>query len=151
MNRHTKKGPYGVPVCGCSNAHAQSSIWATFLPEASSRSLLCRRTAKTLARLRLCTVSPEPLLVAYVISNLFSCAGSIVVLLQKKKKKKLVGKLKLKLINKIYQVTVSRKTRIHVLLHQIHGTQVISLNLTVKAPCKTEAEDSLFIIIFQRH
>ena len=33
------------------------------------------RTAKALARLCLCAVSPEPLLVAYVISILFSCAG----------------------------------------------------------------------------
>ena len=34
----------------------------------------CLRTAKALARLRLCAVSPDPLLVAYVISTIFSCA-----------------------------------------------------------------------------
>ena len=37
----------------------------------------CERTAKALARLRGCTSSPEPLLVAYVISTIISCAGSI--------------------------------------------------------------------------
>ena len=26
MSRHTKKGPYGFPVCGSSRAHAQSPI-----------------------------------------------------------------------------------------------------------------------------
>ena len=60
-------------ACGCSTAHAQSSVWAIdmhFLPEASSRSLQCVQTAKALARLRLCAVSPEPLLVAYMISTL---------------------------------------------------------------------------------
>ena len=46
-----------------------------FLPESSSRSLL--RTAKALARLRLCAGWPESLLVACVISIHFSCAGSI--------------------------------------------------------------------------
>ena len=47
------------------------------MPEASPMSLLhCLRTATILARLRLCAVSPEPLLVAYVISTLFSCVGS---------------------------------------------------------------------------
>ena len=40
-------------------------------------SITCLRTANALARLRLCAGSPEPLLVAYVISILFSCAGSI--------------------------------------------------------------------------
>ena len=38
-----KKGPFGFPVCGSSNAHAQSPVWATgmcVLLEASSRSLL---------------------------------------------------------------------------------------------------------------
>ena len=28
MSRHTKKGTYGSPICGSSNAHAQSPIWA---------------------------------------------------------------------------------------------------------------------------
>ena len=37
----------------------------------------CLQTATALARLRLCAGSPEPLLVACVISTLFSCAGSI--------------------------------------------------------------------------
>ena len=36
----------------------------------------CLRTAKALARLRLCAGSPEPLLVAYVINTLFPCADS---------------------------------------------------------------------------
>ena len=36
----------------------------------------CLRIAKDLAKLRLCAASPEPMLIAYVISNLFSCAGS---------------------------------------------------------------------------
>ena len=37
---------------------------------------LCVRTAKALARLRVCTGSPEPSLVAYVISTIISWAGS---------------------------------------------------------------------------
>ena len=37
------------------------------------------RTTKALARLRLCAVSPELLLVAYVISTIFSCIGSSIV------------------------------------------------------------------------
>ena len=36
----------------------------------------CARTAKALARLRWCAGSPEPLLVAYVISTIISWAGS---------------------------------------------------------------------------
>ena len=47
-----------------------------FLPEASSSSLL---TAKALARLRLCAGLSEPLLVACVISTIFSCAGSFLI------------------------------------------------------------------------
>ena len=39
------------------------------------------RTIKALARLRLCAVSPEPLLVALMISALLSCANSILSLL----------------------------------------------------------------------
>ena len=39
-------------------------------------STTCLRTEKALARLRLCAVSPEPFLVTYVISTLFSRAGS---------------------------------------------------------------------------
>ena len=39
-------------------------------------SLTCLRTVKSLARLCLCAGSLEPLLVAYVISTLFSRAGS---------------------------------------------------------------------------
>ena len=41
----------------------------------------CVRTSKALARLRGCAGSPEPLLVAYVISTIISCAGSIVVII----------------------------------------------------------------------
>ena len=49
-----------------------------FLPEASLRSLPhILQTAKALARLHLCAVSHESLLVACVISAHFSCAGSI--------------------------------------------------------------------------
>ena len=52
------------------------------------------RSVKALARLRLCAGLPEPLLVAYVISILFSCAGTNIYRLfsseankQKKKRK----------------------------------------------------------------
>ena len=41
-------------------------------------STTCLRTAKALASLRLCASSPEPVLFAYVISTLFSRAGSVV-------------------------------------------------------------------------
>ena len=41
-------------------------------------STTCLRTAKALARLRLCAGSPEPLLVTYVINTFFSCAGLLV-------------------------------------------------------------------------
>ena len=43
--------------------------------------ILCGRTAKALARLRACTGSPEPSLVAYVISTFLTWAGSSIVLL----------------------------------------------------------------------
>ena len=39
----------------------------------------CVRPAKALARLRRCAVSPEPSLVAYVISTIISWAGSNIV------------------------------------------------------------------------
>ena len=74
MSRYTKKGPYGFSVCGSSNPHAQSPIWATdmrCLLEASSKSSLDLRIAKTLARLRLCAGLSETVLVAYVIRTLF--------------------------------------------------------------------------------
>ena len=65
-------------VCGPSNAHAQSpifrhafSFWSILIV-----STTCMRTAKALARLRLCAGSPELLLVANMLSILFSCAGS---------------------------------------------------------------------------
>ena len=99
MRRHTKKGPYGFPVCGTSNEHANPpfklqtfvflflfffsfflffyylfmyfillffSVFFFFfffffffvrgrgVPETSSRTTTCLRTAKALARLRLC-------------------------------------------------------------------------------------------------
>ena len=41
---------------------------------------LCVRTAKALARLRGCADSPEPSLVAYVISTIISWAGSVILL-----------------------------------------------------------------------
>ena len=40
----------------------------------------CLRIAKGLARLRLCTGSPEPLLVSNVISTLFSCSVSYIII-----------------------------------------------------------------------
>ena len=74
-----KKGHYSFLVCGSSNAHEQSSIWVTdmsfccclffFAISFLKSSTTCLQTAKALARLRLCAVSPEPLLVAYVIST----------------------------------------------------------------------------------
>ena len=66
--------PYGFPVCGFSNAHAQSSIWATdicIFAESFLKVSKRLRTAKALARLCLCAGSPEPLLVACVISTFF--------------------------------------------------------------------------------
>ena len=50
----------------------QTCVFAQRLCKASTT---CLRMAKSLARLRLCAVSPEPLLVAYVINILFSYAG----------------------------------------------------------------------------
>ena len=78
MNRHMRKGTlwfsdswffnyaFVVPYLG--NKHAFFA-WS-FL----NVSTTCQRTAKALARLRLCAGSPEPLLVASVISILFSCS-----------------------------------------------------------------------------
>ena len=43
---------------------------------------LCVRTAKALARLRACAGSPEPSLVAYVISTIISWAGSLIYLIK---------------------------------------------------------------------
>ena len=40
---------------------------------------LCERTAKALARLRGCAGSPDPSLVAYVISTIISWAGSFIL------------------------------------------------------------------------
>ena len=81
MSCHTKKGPYGFPICGSPNVHAQSPFWATdmcILSEASSVSTTCLQTAKVLVKLPLCVGLSEPLLVTYVISTLFSCAGSYI-------------------------------------------------------------------------
>ena len=47
-----------------------------FWSDPSSTSILCVRTAKALARLRRCAGSPEPSLVAYLISTIISWAGS---------------------------------------------------------------------------
>ena len=44
-------GSYGIPVCSSSNVHVQSPIWATDM------------------QLGLCTGSPDPLLVTYVINR----------------------------------------------------------------------------------
>ena len=51
----------------------QTCIFASSFHKVSTT---CLRTAKAQARLHLCAGSPEPLLVAYVISTFFSCAGS---------------------------------------------------------------------------
>ena len=59
-----------------SNAYAQFCLGYryAFLPEASSRSLLHVREQQMLWRD--CAYGREPLPVAYMISSLFSCAGS---------------------------------------------------------------------------
>lgn len=41
--------------------------------------ILCEQTVKALVRLHWCTDSPEPSLVAYVISNFFTWAGSLMI------------------------------------------------------------------------
>ena len=66
----TRKKRHGFSVCGSSNAHAQSPVGTTD-PEASSRSLLyiCEEEGSGETAL-------TSLLVANVISNIFSCAGS---------------------------------------------------------------------------
>ena len=51
-----------------------------FWSDSSSTSILCVRTAKALVRLRGCAGSPEPSLVAYVISAITSWAGSFIIL-----------------------------------------------------------------------
>ena len=78
MSPHTKKETNGFLVSGPSKAHAQSPIWATDmrfclnLPKGpfymSAYSKGC------------CAGLPERLLVAYMRSTLFSCAGSYKVL-----------------------------------------------------------------------
>ena len=70
-----KKEPYGFPVCGSSNAHEQSPVSATDMRfcMASSKSIICLQTAKSLARLYVCAGSLEPSLIAHVISMLCSC------------------------------------------------------------------------------
>ena len=76
MGQHTKKGPYSFLVCSSSNAHVQPPIWAPdmrcFAWGFLKVSTTCLWTAKALARLRLCAGSPELVLIAYVISALFS-------------------------------------------------------------------------------
>ena len=58
-------------------SHAQPSSGARFLvgPFVYFHTS-CVGTSKALARLRGCAGSPEPSLVAYVISTIISCAGS---------------------------------------------------------------------------
>ena len=68
-----------------SNVHAQPSSWARCL--IFGRPFVyfhtsCVRTAKALVRLRGCAGSPEPSLVACVISAIISWAGSIETLIQ---------------------------------------------------------------------
>ena len=61
------------------NAHAQPSGWARcliFVGPFVYFHTSCVRTAKALARLRGCAGSPEPSLVAYVISTIISWAAS---------------------------------------------------------------------------
>ena len=74
-----KKGLYGGLWFFECVYHAQSPIWARhafFARSFLKVSPTHLRTAKALVRLRLWAGSLEPLLVSYVISTLFSCAGS---------------------------------------------------------------------------
>ena len=68
-------------VCGSSNGHVKSLIWATdtIITLFTQSFLSSLQTTKALARLQLCAGSPEPLLVACMVSTLFSCAGSFFV------------------------------------------------------------------------
>ena len=75
LNRRPKKRTLRFSFkCACAVPYL--GYRQSFLLEASLRSTTCMRLAKALARLRLCAGSPEPLRVAYVISTLFSSAGS---------------------------------------------------------------------------
>ena len=77
-------------VDGIASATINARVPAIFEPTYDKRNLIfpvcakvsitCLRATKALARLRLCAGSPEPLLVAYVISTFFSCAGLFIEL-----------------------------------------------------------------------
>ena len=76
-------GTFRPPWTQSSNAHAQPSSGAKCLIFGRTLRLLpylSVRTAKALARLRRCAGSPEPSLVAYVISIIISWADSNVTL-----------------------------------------------------------------------
>ena len=78
---HGKNGPYGFPICGYSNPHAQSPIWATDmhfclkLPQGLYYMSANRKGSKGSGKTVLMRSLAEPLLVANVISTIFSCAG----------------------------------------------------------------------------
>ena len=80
QRRHEKKRTLWLSMFVVLQMRMQSPIWATdrrYLSEdwVALCPLYMSATTKALARLRLCAVSPEPLLVAYLISILFSCDG----------------------------------------------------------------------------
>ena len=50
-----------------------------FSPSLSPRPVVCMWVANTLARLRICTVSPKPLLLAVTICTAISCDGQFIV------------------------------------------------------------------------
>ena len=72
-------GTFHPPQTHSSNVHAHPSSGARCLIFGRTLRLLhtpCVRTAKALARLCICAGSPEPSLVAHVISTIISWAGS---------------------------------------------------------------------------
>ena len=65
--------------CACTVPYAQCMRFFFFALSFLKVSTICLRTAKAQASLRLCAGSPEPSLVAYVTSTIFSCAGLNIV------------------------------------------------------------------------
>ena len=81
MGRHMKKGPYGFPFlwffnCACAVLYLSyiTRYRHTFFAWSFKASTTRLRTAKALSRLRLCAGSLESLLIAFLMSTLFSCA-----------------------------------------------------------------------------
>ena len=75
---HKKKVPYGFPICVL-QMHMPRFLSESFAWSCLKVSTTCVQSAKALVRLRLCAGSPEPLVVAYAISILFSCADIYVL------------------------------------------------------------------------